>query len=211
MSKLIINKKGNKGFAVWSWNEINSLRTYSKEKGILSYMIREIEVMSCGKKEMTARFIDEDSMTKKFLSPDIEIFTNKQDAEDKAFELFKRDILSIKEYIPKDLAKSYEGYEKYKNEEWKKGLERDIKAYDSIFLNEFTIKIWTYANWLEETKSLIVPEKDLRDLEEARLKLYKLLENECKDIDFTIKLQSITEKIWKVANTKYPISQENKR
>lgn len=48
-----------------------------------------------------------------------------------------------------------------------------------------------------------VPRKDLDDVETARVALYSLLAEQCKDINFVIKLSNITTTFWKVANTRY--------
>lgn len=148
MSELIVNKKGNKGFTIGNWNGINCLRTYSKEKGIFSYMIREVEIMSCGKKQMTARYIDNDSMAKEFLSPNTVIYVNKEDAKSKAIELFERDVKNLKEYAAFDLKSTKQGYEKYKNEPWRKGLERDTEAYELIMAEKFTMIVLEYKDFL---------------------------------------------------------------
>jgi hypothetical protein len=49
-------------------------------------------------------------------------------------------------------------------------------------------------------KRVIVEERELEAIEEARVKLYKLLEDQTEDIAFLIKLTEITAPMWRIAH-----------
>ena len=53
---------------------------------------------------------------------------------------------------------------------------------------------------------VLVPKSDLVKLEEARLALWKFArEKGITDINDLVKLQNITQQVWLVANTNYPV------
>lgn len=59
------------------------------------------------------------------------------------------------------------------------------------------------------TKKVVIPQSDLDTIEQARLDLYKMFEEECKDISFLVQLQQVTDKLYQVANRRYPEPQHD--
>lgn len=57
-----------------------------------------------------------------------------------------------------------------------------------------------------EEDYVVVPKRDLEKLEESRVKLYRLLEEQCKDTFFLAHLTDITGPIWYAANRNYPLA-----
>lgn len=57
---------------------------------------------------------------------------------------------------------------------------------------------------LDQAEYVIVPKFELVKLEQARLALYELLEDQTKDIGFLTKLVDITQTLWNIANRRWP-------
>lgn len=57
---------------------------------------------------------------------------------------------------------------------------------------------------LDQAEHVIVPKSELVKLEQARLTLYRLLEDQTKDIGFLTRLVDITQTLWNIANRRWP-------
>lgn len=92
--KTIINKKGNTGFIVGSWNfDSNGQLDCKDDLEFLVYMIKEVKVYSCGKKRMTLEILDSperyNGFARDFFTPEFKIYESKEYAENAIIEEFK--------------------------------------------------------------------------------------------------------------------------
>lgn len=104
--RTIENKKGNKGYVASCWNctpYVNGLLfplNESAERKSIEFIVRPIEIMSCGKKQMTAVYLDENKFAKHFFQPDTKVFETYADAVLWCKERFKQHLEVAKIVFP---------------------------------------------------------------------------------------------------------------
>lgn len=94
--KTITNKKGNTGFQLTQWSTLGmsfsilDLVKHNNENPVdtIAYRIREVEVQSCGKKQMTVT--NKGDFVKSFLDPETVLYATFEDAVEMAEIRFAR-------------------------------------------------------------------------------------------------------------------------
>lgn len=81
------NKKGVKGYIIGYWNTHGS-DVEPTRSGQLEIAVTHVEVMSCGKQQMTLLNIADEDMTRTFHAPDRPIYTTIEEAEVVAKEMY---------------------------------------------------------------------------------------------------------------------------
>jgi len=84
--KTVTNKKGNIGWIVGIWN-FKTFQTEIPESNTLEAIAKKVEIMSCGKKQMTCFEKNDAKMAKKFFSPTKEVYATLEDAKKAGIEL----------------------------------------------------------------------------------------------------------------------------
>ena len=103
----IENKKGNKGFIIGYWNT-STFETDGISDNKVKVYIAEVEVMSCGKKQMTLMEKVHNTMSKTFHNPDKPIYVTLADATEAAQVL-------VDEWYERSIERAPKSLESFRN------------------------------------------------------------------------------------------------
>jgi hypothetical protein len=141
----IQNKKGARGYLVTGWNASGAISpSFLDRESAVKVITRAVEVVSCGKKQMTLRDVETgDDMTGRFWSPAFPIYADIESAQkagnDLANQIIESSIKSLSALV-------------------EKGIQAEIsqKALDRIKNEGLNIKVMTYSDAIREIREKAV-------------------------------------------------------
>lgn len=144
---ILTNKKGVTGYIVTSWSGITRCDA-TEFKNECSYMVRKIEIKSCGKVQMTASMLDNSGdMAKHFFNPETKVFATFEDAAAQVPAMFETDLDRVVSGNDEMLERVKEGFEKYQNKPWREGLDKALVNHAVIAKRAIKCKVLSYQEW----------------------------------------------------------------